>query len=319
MHGRGRLVQSLKRRLQRPASAVRLRLDGWINSRLVRALRRWGGVLLQLNVPKGAGAAAAAMLLLASGGYGVVRGGHGAVIAEQIQDICDAAANSVGFRISEVALTGERELGRDDILKLAGIGPTSSLLFLDAAHTRARLLNNPWIAEAAVLKLYPGRLRVEIKERQAFALWQKDSRISLIAADGTVLETYVPGRFARLPLVVGTGAERGAHDFLALLKQYPQLAKSVEASALVAERRWNLHLKSGLDVLLPEREPARALQALIDLDREKNLLTRDIVVVDLRLSDRITVRQSDAAAEARAAALKAAEKQKKPKRKDTET
>ena len=91
---------------------------------------------------------------------------------------------------------------------------------------RARaLLTNPWIAEATVLKLYPGRLRIEITERKAFALWQKDGRVSLIAADGTVLEPYVPQRFAALPLVVGNGAEHAAQDFLALLERYPAIAQ----------------------------------------------------------------------------------------------
>jgi len=82
---------------------------------------------------------------------------------------------------------------------------------------------------------------------------------------------------------------------------------------LVAERRWNLHLKTGVEVLLPERELERALITLLDLDRAKKLLTRDIVAVDLRLADRVTVRQSDGAAAARDAALKAAEKDKKAK------
>ena len=68
---------------------------------------------------------------------------------------------------------------------------------------------------------------------------------------------------------------------------------------LVAERRWNLHLKSGVEVLLPEHEPEQALLTLVDLDRDKKLLSRDIVTVDLRLADRVTVRQSDAAAAAR--------------------
>ncbi|HEY1473286.1 MAG TPA: cell division protein FtsQ/DivIB [Pseudolabrys sp.] len=287
---------------------------------MLRLARRWSDALLDLHVPRGAGASAVAILLLASTYYGVVKGGHGPMIAAQIQDICDTAANSVGFRISEIALAGEREVSREDILSLAGVTGRSSLLFLDAAQTRNRLMGNPWIAQAAVLKLYPNRLRIEIKERKAFALWQKAGRVSLIAADGSVLETFVPQRFASLPLVVGDGAEHAAQDILDLLKRYPAIAKSVEASVLVAERRWNLHLKNGVEVLLPEREPAQALTMLVDLDRDKKLLSRDIVAVDLRLPDRVTVRQSDTAAAARDAALKAAaEKEKKAKRKDTET
>ena len=320
MDVRGRLAQSLK--LKRRASAAgRQRAHAWSasDSRALRFMRRWFGALLDVQVPRGAGASAAAMLLLASTYYGVVKGGHAPVIAAQIQDICDSAANSVGFRISEIALAGEREVNREDILSLAGITGRSSLLFLDAGQTRLRLLTNPWIAEAAVLKLYPGRLRIEIKERQAFALWQKEGRLYLIATDGTVLETYVPQRFAALPRVVGNGAEHAAQEFLDLLKRYPAIAQSVEASVLVAERRWNLHLKGGVEVLLPEREPERALTTLVDLDRDKKLLSRDIVAVDLRLADRVTVRQSDAAAAVRDEALKAAaDKDKKAKRKGHE-
>src|SRR5271169_2623932 len=277
MDVRGRLAQALKLKLRRRAPAAAWpRAQAWPASDYdaARVMRRSFDALMKLQVPRGLGASAAAMLLLASTYYGVVKGGHEPAIAAQVQDICDGAANSVGFRISEIALSGEHEVSREDILSLAGVTGRSSLLFLDAGQTRIRLLTNPWIAQAAVLKLYPGRLRIEINERQPFALWQKEGRVYLIAADGTVLETYVPQRFASLPLVVGDGAEHAAQDFLDLLKRYPAIAQAVEASVLVAERRWNLHLKEGVEVLLPEREPAQALALLADLDRDKKLLSR---------------------------------------------
>jgi cell division protein FtsQ len=279
----------------------------------MRTARRWGGLLVNLKVPRGAGSSAAAILLLASASYGAVRGGHVPQIIENVQDLCDGAANRLGFRISEVALAGEHEVGRGEILALAGITDRSSLLFLDAARARARLLSNPWIAEAAVLKLYPDRLRIEIRERQPFALWQKDGRVALIAGDGTVLETAASPRFGNLPLVVGKGAEQNAQNFLTLVARYPAIAHATDASVLVAERRWNLHLKGGVEILLPEREPEQALRTLIDLERSNRLLSRDIVAIDLRLSDRVTVRQSDNAAATREQVLKDAEKTKKGK------
>ena len=295
-----------------------------LKSKAGRAARGQGfahrllGTLIALDPPRGLGASAAALLLLASTCYGVVRGGHYDDIVTQVQDICDTAANSAGFQISEVALAGNRELSRENILTLAGITGRSSLLFLDAARTRARLLSNPWIADATVLKLYPGRLRIGIVERQPFALWQRDGAVFLIATDGTVLERYVPPRFAALPLLVGKGAERAGENFLALVKRYPDIARNVEASVLVADRRWNLHLKGGIEVLLPENEPEQALQTLAELDRTKQILTRDIVTVDLRLTDRVTVRLSDAAAAARDEALKAAAEKAKKKGKGGE-
>jgi cell division protein FtsQ len=80
---------------------------------------------------------------------------------------------------------------------------------------------------------------------------------------------------------------------------------------LVAERRWNIKLKNGLDVRLPEAQPERAIETLIALDRDKKLISRDITAIDLRIADRVTVRLSDAAAQALDEALK----DKKTKRK----
>ena len=307
MKSRVRLVESLK--LKRRASSA---FWSWSNDwRGVRIARRWGHALVNLKVPRGAGSSAAAMLLLGSVSYGVVKGGHGPQLIENVQALCDSAANTLGFRISEVALTGERELGRDEILILAGITDHSSLLFLDAARTRARLLTNPWISDATVLKLYPDRLRIEIKERKPFALWQKDGRVALIAADGTMLEQAVRSRFGALPRVVGKGAEQTAQDFLTLIGRYPVIARLTETSVFVAERRWNLRLKDGPEIMLPEHDPEQALRILVDLDRNLKLLSRDIVTIDLRLPDRVTVRQSDGAASSREQALKDAEKAKK--------
>jgi cell division protein FtsQ len=261
--------------------------------------------LIDFRVPRGFGAAGAVLLILASALFGTIRGGHVPVILGDIADMRDAAANAVGFRIATVALTGERQLSREDILANAGITGRSSLLFLDPDTARRRLKANPWIAEAAVLKLYPDRLQVNVTERKPFAIWQQDRRLSVIAADGTVLESYVAPRFAALPLVVGAGAQSQAKDFLKLLGRHPEIRDAVRASILVAERRWNLQLKNGIDVMLPEAGIEQALATLARLDREKKLLTRDITLVDLRLPDRVTVRLSDAAAQAREEALKA--------------
>ena len=91
----------------------------------------------------------------------------------------DWAANAVGLRIETVALTGNQHVSREEVLAIAGVTGTTSLLFLDVEQTRGRLKSNPWIAEATVLKLYPRELQITIGEREAFALWQKDGAVSV--------------------------------------------------------------------------------------------------------------------------------------------
>jgi cell division protein FtsQ len=80
---------------------------------------------------------------------------------------------------------------------------------------------------------------------------------------------------------------------------------------LISDRRWNLRLRNGLDIRLPETGVEQALVTLAALDRDKKLLSRDIVAIDLRLPDRVTVQLSEAAAALRAEALK----EKKPAKK----
>jgi cell division protein FtsQ len=254
---------------------------------------------IERHVPRRAGLAATVALLLASTGFGIVRGGHAEAFSAALSDTRDALANSAGFRITSVVVNGRRQLTQDDVLGIGGISGRSSLLFLDAAVVRDRLKANPWIADATVLKLYPGRLQIDLVERSAFALWQQDGRLSVIADDGAVLEPYVSRRFISLPLVVGKGAETHARDFLALLARYPQVHDVTKAAIFVGERRWNLRLTDGLDVRLPERDVGNALAELSRLDKEEKLLSRDIVAVDMRLPDRLTVQLSDDAAKAR--------------------
>ncbi|MDO9297945.1 cell division protein FtsQ/DivIB [Bradyrhizobium sp.] len=266
---------------------------------------------LERYLPNRAGVAATVLLLLGSTGFGIVRGGHLDDFTAALSDTRNAIANSAGFRITAVAINGRKQLTQDEVLAIGGVNGRSSLLFLDAATVRDKLKANPWIGEATVLKLYPGQLQIDIVERSAFALWQNDGRLAVIADDGAVLEPYLSRRFISLPLVVGKGADTRARDFLALLDRYPQVKSQTKAAILVGERRWNLRLKDGLDIRLPEHDVGNALAALSKLDREDRLFSRDIVAVDMRLPDRLTVQLSEDAARAREDLFK----EKKPKKK----
>jgi cell division protein FtsQ len=256
-------------------------------------------LLLERYLPNRLGVALTVSMLLGSASLGIVKGGHMDELVAALSDTRNALANSAGFRITTVAINGRKQLSQDEVLAVGGVNGRSSLLFLDAATVRDKLKTNPWIADATILKLYPGRLQIDIVERSAFALWQQDGRLSVIADDGAVLEPYMSRRFISLPLVVGKGAADKARDFLALLDRYPQVRSATKAVIFVGERRWNLRLKDGLDIRLPENDVGNALALLTRLDKDDRLFSRDIVAVDMRLPDRLTVQLSEDAAKAR--------------------
>jgi cell division protein FtsQ len=308
-------VVLLRERLGLPRKAVnkpgRKAAKNAANPRLQREQPPRLIAFIERYLPNRAGVAATVLLLLGSTGLGIVKGGHLADFTAALSDTRNAIANSAGFRITAVAINGRKQLTQDEVLAIGGVNGRSSLLFLDAATVRDKLKANPWIGEATVLKLYPGQIQIDIVERSAFALWQNDGRLAVISDDGAVLEPYLSRRFMSLPLVVGKGAETHARDFLALLDRYPQVKSLTKAAIFVGERRWNLRLKDGLDIRLPEHDVGNALAALSKLDSEDRLFSRDIVAVDMRLPDRLTVQLSEDAAKAREELFK----EKKPKKK----
>jgi cell division protein FtsQ len=267
--------------------------------------------LVERYLPRRVGISLTVILLAGATGLGIVKGGHLQDFIAAVSDARNALANSAGFRITSVVINGRKQLSQDEILAVGGISGRSSLLFLAADSVRDKLKANPWIAEATVLKLYPGQLQIDITERKAFALWQEAGRLSVIADDGAVLEPYVSRRFLMLPLVVGKGADTQARDFLALLARYPQVQSVTKAAIFVGERRWNLRLKDGIDIRLPEQDVGNALAALTKLDKDEKLFSKDIVAVDMRLPDRLVVQLSDDAAKAREEAFKAKQPKKK--------
>jgi cell division protein FtsQ len=285
-----------------PARARRLTRNERPSGLIAFVERRW---------PRRAGLAATLLLLVASTGLGIVKGGHLEQFVASVSEARNALANSAGFRITSVAINGRKQLTQDEVLAIGGVNGHSSLLFLDASAVREKLKANPWISEATVLKLYPGQLRIDIVERSAFALWQQNGRLSVISDDGAVLQDYVSPAFLKLPLVVGKGAETRARDFLALLSRYPQVSSVTKAVTFVGERRWNLRLNDGLDIRLPENDVGNALATLSNLDKDEHLFAKDIVAIDLRLPDRLAVQLSDDAAKAREEALKKKDPKKK--------
>ena len=123
-------------------------------------------------------------------------------------------------------------------------------------------------------------------------MWQKDKQVSVIASDGTVVQPFVDPRCREFAPGRRPARKKAASDFLAITDRFPAIQDQVRAYVLVAERRWNLRLKNGIDIRLPETSRNGA-RNVMTLDRDKKLLSRDIAVIDLRIRRSLSRRLSD--------------------------
>ena len=84
-----------------------------------RLLQRCWIRLLRFRQPRGAGTAAAIAIILGGLGYGVVKGDHVADVVAFLEDARDQAANAVGFNITDLTVTGQNQLTKEEVLAAA--------------------------------------------------------------------------------------------------------------------------------------------------------------------------------------------------------
>jgi cell division protein FtsQ len=237
-----------------------------------------------------------AAVLLGAALLGAEHGGQLDAVAARYGGLADWAADTLRLGIRVVTISGATHMSERRILDIAGIDANRSLPFFDVAEARARLEADPLIKQASVRKLYPDQIMIDIVERTPYAVWQKDGDVRAIAADGAPIDEVNDSRYADLPFVVGEGANGRVGEFVALLDAMEELKPRVEAGVLIDQRRWNLRLKSGIDVKLPELDPQAGIAELLALQRQSRILEKDVLTLDLRVPGRVFVRLSEQAA-----------------------
>jgi cell division protein FtsQ len=196
-----------------------------------------------------------------------------------------------GFALREVRVEGRGETAVADILSAVRANRGDPILGIDIDAVRQRLEDLPWIETASVERRFPDQLIVSVTEAEPMALWQRSQKLYLVSRDGAVIETANLGKYAKLLIIVGDEAPKKAQDLFDILAQEPELRTHVTAAVLVGKRRWNIRMDNDIDVKLPEDGALEAWRHFADLNRQDNLLDKDVTVVDLRQPDRVVVRQ----------------------------
>ncbi|MEL6088636.1 cell division protein FtsQ/DivIB [Bartonella schoenbuchensis] len=244
--------------------------------------------VVSIYVPRHFGSFAVLFFFFLSVFYGISSNG-------QMDNIIKAAPLNFGFVVTNVDMGGNKRIARQDILKILGLDAYPSIVSFDVNKARFILERQAWIQSADVQKIYPNRVRISVVEREPYAVWQHDGIMDIVDHTGYVIAPFQAGLVQNLPLVVGHGAQNAAKLFIQELSAYPQLSDRVRAYVRVGNRRWDIVLDNGMRIMLPEKGAIESLSSLIKAGTTQDLFVRDVLSVDLRLSDRITVSLSDEA------------------------
>ncbi len=74
------------------------------------------------------------------------------------------------FKISSIDISGNQEVDRETIIRLAGVDVHANLLALDLKAIAPRIQGYGWIEKVTIRKQWPSRLHIEVRERRPVAL-----------------------------------------------------------------------------------------------------------------------------------------------------
>jgi hypothetical protein len=139
------------------------------------------------------------------------------------------------------------------------------------------------IESVSVGKIFPSTVKVIIEESIPQAIWFNNEKFYLIGRTGKVISNISENPISNeYILVFGDDAPQLYANIYYKLREH-SLAKNLLALSSLQGRRWDLYLKDGLLIKLPEVDVEKALIILDKLNKNGMIINGGIDELDLRL------------------------------------
>lgn len=215
------------------------------------------------------------------------------------QAVADARASieeRPEFMVKLMAIDGAEGALAADIRAAVPIEFPQSSFDLDLPEVRRQIAALHGVRTASARIRPGGILQIDVTPRIPVAVWRNEQGLALIDNGGALVsEIFRRSDHSELPLIAGEGAARHVPEALTLLRTASALGNRVRGLVRMGNRRWDVVLDRDQRILLPEQDARQALERVIALERAQEVLTRDVLRVDMRLAERPTVKMSEEA------------------------
>ena len=197
------------------------------------------------------------------------------------------------FMLDALSIEGASDSLNAEIREVLGLHFPISSFDLDLAELHKRVLSLPPVMVAEAHIKGGGILSIKVEEKTPALLLKKETGFNILSEHGEYIRSISSREhFSDLPVITGEGSENAASQATAIFKSIYTNLDRVRGLVFVGQRRWNIIMKSGQVVMLPENDPEQAIQKILLLDKTEKILSRKIAVFDFRLPSRITLRVS---------------------------
>ena len=115
--------------------------------------------------------------------------------------------NAPSLQVRRVAVKGNSRLSAGEVQALVDGLRGSSILTADLQRYRARLMESPWVADAAMRRILPATIEIYISERSPIGLCRLGTDVYLLDRTGEIIDEFGP-QYADLDLPLIDGVVR---------------------------------------------------------------------------------------------------------------
>jgi cell division protein FtsQ len=259
--------------------------------------RRAGKTARLIFLAKRIGIVVAVLGALSYGGY---LGFHSAwyeAKKQAAQNDMHAWLAATGFQVRDLLVDGRRHTDRGDLKALLAVERSASIFSYDPEELQRSVTALPWVKNARVERRLPDTIYVALEERVPVALWQRDGKVSLVDGDGQIVREKDISGFHGMLVVTGENAPANAPELVNILNSEEGFLQRMDIARWIGNRRWDLRLKNGITLRLPEKNPELAIRRLADAQVKDGILDRRVEAIDLRDEGRIVVQTAPGAAQ----------------------
>jgi len=209
------------------------------------------------------------------------------------------------LRVSRITVQGNERMSKGEVLAILDGLRGRSMVTADLESWRQKLLNSPWVADAALRRVLPGTLTVAISERKPMGIGRIRETLYLVDQQGAIIDEYGPN-YAELdlPIIDGLAAAPSsggtlvdesratlAARVMSDLHQRPDLAGRISQIDVSDPRDAVVILKGDTALVrVGEDRFADRIQSYVDLRPALRDRVPSIDYVDLRFDERVYVR-----------------------------
>ena len=208
--------------------------------------------------------------------------------------------------VTRITLAGNARLSDGELLSLLYGLEGQNMLLVDLDEWRTKLLASPWVADAALRRVFPGAIDVVVSERQPMGIGHIGDALFLIDEFGEIMDEFGPHHAELdLPVINGLSAANGARvaaapidksraalaeRFLSSLRERPDLAARVSEVDVSDVRNAVVTLKGDPTMIrVGDDQFVDRLQSYVDLAPALRDRMARIQYVDLRFGERVVV------------------------------